>query len=252
MSIYRYRQYRKTLKTIPRDGRMMPYRWGDLPDPLSGQWMAYSTMFIDFSRELANGINAFTRYVQQLRAWAKIVASLTDRQKMEVTLEFVDTLATVAVNMPYVLRSRLIFATAHLCHQANMTKCITWRDDLPLDKEIYFATADKCGSPWSKYNDLKRCLEAVAGQEFRDGTHDFRNAYNHRFSPRFVIGFTNFAKRIVDKNSQSVTYGFGDKPALELSDVAQLLTKERDRCYAAFDAFQALIREQEGSIKQCH
>ncbi|WP_105373385.1 hypothetical protein [Neorhizobium huautlense] len=43
-------------------------------------------------------------------------------------------------------------------------------------------------------------------------------------------------------------YAFGGKPALALADIADLLLTERDLCYAAFEAFQALIGEQTTAI----
>ena len=67
---------------------------------------------------------------------------MDDNEKMAVTHEFIDVLATNAVNLPYVIKSRFAFATAHLCHQANMTRDFaSWQDDLPLDVEIDLNTS---------------------------------------------------------------------------------------------------------------
>ncbi len=249
MTIELYKQYWRTREAQPSSGRMMPRDWGSLPDPLSPLWMPYAFMFQEFYREMANAINAFTINVDRLASWAVVAAPLSDEQKMYVSHEFVDTLATNAVNAPYVLRSRLIFATAHLCHQANRTKQATWVDDLPLDGEIYFEAADRFGAPWRHYNKLKRRMEAIGGRDFQAETHDFRNAYNHRFSPHFIFGIANFVVRNVDPMTHAVSYGFGGTPALELPQVVALLTHERDRIYSAFEAFQALVREHEDAIR---
>lgn len=248
MLIEIYRQFKRARKGLGFTGRFMPYHWGALPNPLSAMWMAYAQMFDEFSRELANAINAFTLDIQSLKAWDIVTAPLSDEQQMKVAREFIDTLGTHALGTPYMLRSRFIFATAHLCHQANMAKIPSWRDDLPLDGEIYMAAADRHGAHWKAYNPLKRRLEAIAGKTFRDATNDFRNAYNHRFSPRFLQGMTQLVIRNVDTKSGAVSYGFGGAPALKLANVVTTLTAERDRCYAAFDAFQALVREQEAAI----
>lgn len=206
-------------------------------------------MLDEFARELANVINDLTRYTHQLEAWAATVEPLSAEEKLDATHQFIDVLATTAVNLPYVIRSRFIFATAHLCHQANITKNpITWIDDLPLDGEIYFDTADRAGAGWRKYNPLKRGLENIAGKSYREATHDFRNAYNHRFSPRFVVGITRLVSRRKHNTSGQAAYEFGGMPALELTTVAALLVQQRDHSYAAFEAFQKLAHEHERAI----
>jgi hypothetical protein len=250
MSISLYRMHQKALKFLPFTGRMMPYDWGALSCPLGVRWMPYSMMFDEFSRELANAINGFTNNIERLRAWVPIVATLSDRRKVDVTREFVDTLATNAVNTPYVLRSRFIFAAAHLCHQANQAKGSNWKDDLPLDHCIYMEAADLHGKRWRKYGRLKLRLQAIGGKAYNRATHDFRNAYQHRFSPHFLIGMTGFVMRTVDKPTGQVAYHFGYRSALDVALVVELLVSERDRCYLAFDAFQELVREHENSINK--
>jgi hypothetical protein len=212
--------------------------------------MAYSLMFRDFSYELANEINAFTCDIQSLSAWAIVTAGLSDVQKMSVGLEFVNNLGTKLLCAPYMLRSRFIFATAHLSHQANRAKhSVAWSDDLPMDGEIYMQEADKYGAKWRRYKTFKRRLETIGGRSFQEKTYDFRNVYNHRFSPRFMFGHTQLVKRVVDKKSSKVTYCIGEIPPLQLDEMAKILVGERGRVYATFEAFQDLVREQEDAIK---
>jgi hypothetical protein len=142
LSVEIYRQFRRVRKRQRFDGRFMPYNWGGLPDPLSALWMPYSLMFQEFSRELANEINGFTNHVNDIRAWASVVEPLTDLQKMKLGREFIDSLGVHVLSSPYAIRSRYIFATAHLCHQANRTRDQDWSDDLPMDEDIYMAEAD--------------------------------------------------------------------------------------------------------------
>ena len=248
-----YEQFRRTLDILPHEGRMMPYRWGALPQSVSAVWIPYGLMFDEFAGELANSINDLTQHVRRLRAWSAVVEPLSDDDKLEVVNEFIEVLATVAVSLPYVIRSRFIFATAHLCHQANLAnEESAWRDDLPLDSEIYMKTADEYGKPWRAYKTLKRRLEAVSGKEYQKKTHDFRNAYNHRFSPRFVIGETQFVTRQFNPATGSAAYAIGGVAPLELPHLADLLAAERDRCYAAYDAFERLVREHEAAIAAWH
>jgi len=250
MGIALYRQYRQTLKATPFTGRYMPYNWSNLPNPVDAQWMAYSWMLDEFGRELANTVNEFTNDVHSLAAWSTVVGSLAQKKQFEATREFIDKLATSAVNLPYVVKGRFAFAAAHLCHQANMLKFpATWNDDLPLDCDIYPHVADSYGKSWKSYKRLKRALDAIGARAFRDGTGDFRNAYNHRFSPRFVVGMTQLVTRAVNASSGQVRYGFGGRGPLDLAKIVTLLEQEKSRFYAAFESFQELVYEHERAIR---
>jgi hypothetical protein len=218
MSLVLYRRYRAAIRTTPLDGCFMPYEWTRLPNPLNPLWIPYASMLGEFAGELANTINDLTHGVQQLRAWAAVVPSLSDEQKLHACHEFIDALATLTVNLPYVVRSRFIFATAHLSHQANIVHDRSaWRDDLPLDRRIYFKEADARGKRWKSYSTLKQSLERLSGSAFRAATHEFRDTYNHRFSPRFVIGVTQMVRRRVEQPSGRVSYDLGGLEPLRLS-----------------------------------
>lgn len=241
-----YERYAAALARVPVTGRVMPYDWAARPDPLTVDWMAYAMMFDEFARSLSNELNAFTRDVRRLSAWAAVVQDMTDDQKLEAKIEFIDALATVLVNAPYAIRSRFIFAAAHLCHQANRRADPDWVDAFPLDEKVQLATADDKGRPWGRrYGRLKLRIETIANRAFNDAVQDFRHAYTHRCPPSFVIGLSGFVTRTVNEDTGGVRYAFGDRPALELDAVAALLTTQRDRMYLAFDAFVALVRAHE-------
>jgi hypothetical protein len=249
MTIGRYREYRRTLKTTPFKGRYVEYEWDELPDQLHVIWMPYAQMLKEFSREVANALNALTGYTHRLAAWRDTVDSMSTRQQLDAAVEFIDPLGTVALNLPYVIRSRFIFATAHLCHQANRaSQGKAWKDDLPLDAEIWFETADGYGGSWKQYAKLKTRLERIGAKDYQAATNDFRNAYNHRFSPRIVVGLTQIVTRRVDRSSGDVSYEFGGTPALTLKKVVELLEAQCQHCYRAFEAFQGMVREHEAAI----
>jgi hypothetical protein len=70
---------------------------------------------------------------------------LDNSGKFNVAHAFVDPLSTIALNLPYVIRSRFIFAS-----EAGRTKVPQgWKDDLALDDEIYFAQAEAVEFPWT-------------------------------------------------------------------------------------------------------
>lgn len=244
-----YEKYLAVLKATPFKGRAMPYDWGNLPNEMSFHWMAYAEMFREFSQELANSINDLTRFTHQLAAWRDVAGGVDEDGKFDIAHEFVDPLGTITLNLPYVIRSRFIFAAAHLSHQANMTKAMKgWKDDLPLDDEIYLEQAQTTGAPWKAWSKLKTKLERISDRKYQARTRNFRNTYNHRFSPRLVFGLTNSVTRHVDAKTGSVSYGFGGTPPLGLDLVVELLEAECQNCYRAFEAFQKLVREQEVAI----
>jgi hypothetical protein len=249
MSVALYRRYSQALKATPMPGRLTPYDWVQPRARSILQWLPYEQMLNEFAHELANSLNEFTALVHSLGVWAEVIKPLMDRQKHQAVFEFIQAPATVAVNLPHVIKARLIFATAHLCHQANQARLgADWVDDLPLDDKIYLDAVDQYGAGWRRYPRFKRRLEALAGRAYRRDTHDFRNAYNHRFSPRFVMGFTHLVTRAVNKETGRVTYGFGGQDPLDLAEVVALLAEERDRSYAAFQSFQELVAEHEAAI----
>ncbi|MEO8455557.1 MAG: hypothetical protein ABI454_10380 [Sphingomicrobium sp.] len=239
-----YTVYRYALDHVELGGRFMPYRWWTLPDPISGAWISYVSMLGDYASELANIINDLTHDVPRLRAWARVTASFTDQEKLAASHEFIDTLGTVALGRPYAIKSRFAFAAGHLCHQANMAKDMAnWRDEFPNERALYLNHIEPLCTGWRKYRVFKRRVERIAGATFKDATEDFRNAYNHRFSARFLIGMSAMVTRMVHDDGR-VSYGIGGSEPLNLDQVADLLATERDHSYRAFEAFQALVEEQ--------
>src|SRR5690606_12345508 len=146
--------------------------------------------------------------IRDLSAWNQVCADLSDKKRLDATHEFIDTLGTVALSTPYMIKSRFVFATAHLCHQANMAINSSWQDALPLDTEIYTAGAENYATSLLHFPRFRSCLDKINGKAFRDVTHDFRHSYTHRFSPCFLIGQTQVVTRYVDKSSKRVSYAF--------------------------------------------
>lgn len=251
MSIDLYARFDEALRarTPDPDRRYMPYGSRPLPDQLFVSWMAYSQMHEEFARELANIINKLSESIDRLRAWSAVVSELGDIEKMESCLIAVDDLATIALNLPYVIRSRFFFAGAHLSHQANQAlKGDNWVDDLPLDNKIYKESFDAALLPWKRKGvRLKVALEQIGNATYREATVDFRNAYNHRFSRRFVIGITSTVTR-TPTTEGGFRYGFGEAEPFKLVECAALLTGQRNACYAAFDAFEALVEAHATAI----
>ncbi|MDW9502255.1 integrase [Sinorhizobium meliloti] len=241
-----YSRYREALDQAPTDGQWMPYRWWTLRDELNVCWMTYSQMLNEYASELANIINDLTHHVNRLRAWDKVVVALDVDEKLDAAHEFVDMLGTVAMGLPYAIKSRFAFAAGHLCHQANLAADgERWKDDFPT-KNLYLNDIEPYCAKWRRYRGFKLRVEPIAGRNFKEASADFRNVYNHGFSSRFLIGMTATVKRIA--KGGSVSYAFGGNEPLGVGEVANLLEIERNHCYQAFDAFQRLVKEQIAAI----
>lgn len=157
-------------------------------------------------------------------------------------------LGVAALSAPYAIKSRFAVAAAHLSHQANMAKDLeNWKDEFP-DKNLYLNDVEPFGRTWGTFRRFKLKVEPIAGSGFKAQTHDFRNAYNHRFSPRLLLGLSNTVTRYVDGATGVVSYGVGGTPPLDLNKVADVLQLECNHCYVAFEAFQALVGEQVEAI----
>ncbi|WP_066719871.1 hypothetical protein [Sphingomonas pituitosa] len=236
-----YRQYRSALDSLAEDGKTMPYRWWNLPDPVHVLFMPYGQMLGEYATELANIINDITENVRRLRAWATVTQGLSDNDQLEVCDEFIDPLGTVALGQPYAIKSRFAFAVGHLCHQANRARDpVGWSDEFTKEK-LYLHIIEEFCVAWEKYRSFKLKLEPLAGKSFKEATNDFRNSYNHGFSPRLLVGVTGLIKRQV--RDGRVSYVFGGSQPLSIATVADLLAVERDHCYRAFERFRALIEE---------
>lgn len=245
-----YTKYREELDSTEIGGKWMPYRWWQLPESLSVRWMAYVEMLQEFASELANIINDLTHNVHRLRAWGTTLSPLSNAEKFAATHEFINILGTVALGQPYAIKSRFAYAAAHLCHQANRAKdSDTWKDEFPQKETLYLNEIEPFCRGWRAYRTFKLKVEPIAGKAFKGSSDDFRNAYNHRFSSRFVLGITSIASRF--KNEEGgISYAVGGKPPLALADIADILEKERDLCYLAFEAFQDLVVEHSAAITQ--
>lgn len=197
-----YGQFLNNLKTVKPCGPPATYDWYKLPDEVPPEWVPYGLMLDERCREISNSINELGRFVSSLEAWKLVLDQFNDDEKLEIVIEFVTPIAVLALNHPYVIRSRFIYSIAHLCHQANRVKDNNWIDDLPLDDEIYFDVADKYCAPWQSYRTLKLALEKISDRKFNSETHDFRNKYIHRYSLGIEIGMTEFVKRNVARKGE--------------------------------------------------
>ncbi len=226
------------------------YDWYKLNENLPIEWFAYDQFLSEHARELANTINDLRRYIVSLSAWKEVLENTSgEQEKYNVVTEYVSPIATLALNMPYIIRSRFIYSVAHLSHQANKIKQDSWIDDFPIDSEIYFEQADKYAKPWKRYTKFKQALEKIANKKYNESTHDFRNKYHHRYSPHIEYGLTGFVTRNVSTEG-GVSYGFGETEPLKLKDIIPVLENQYSQCMSAFKKYQDIVNDQILGINQ--
>lgn len=235
-------------RSVTAFGELAPYDWIKSPEQWPLEYMVYSQMLEEHSMELANSVNQLRGFIGKLSAWGDILAdSGEDEINRQIVKEFVDPLATVAINLPYVIRSRFIYSVAHLCHQANRVKLQDWKDNFPLDSEIYFEQADCHGQHWKSYGKLKLRLQRISNKKYVDETLDFRNKYNHRYSPRIEYGLTGLVVREVAQDGR-VSYVFGQTEPLKVKHIVELLKDQHNECMKSFFEYQKLVRDQIGAV----
>ena len=238
-----YLEEEEKTKLVPQ---LAPYDWYKIKSPISFDCHVYTTFLEEQTRELSNTINTFRRYIKVLTVWQHIINDLDEKEQYNIVTEHISPIATLALNKPYIIRSRFIYSIAHLSHQANKFNQEEWKDDLPNDKEIYFETADRYGKPWKKYKKFKISLENIGNKKYGEDTHDFRNKYNHRYSPHIEVGLSGLVTRHIgeENDDYSVSYLFGQTEPLLLKDIIPLLTNELTLCLTAYKKYQDLINEQ--------
>jgi hypothetical protein len=237
-----YVLYRANMQNIPDDNNYADFEWYQLAES-EAHWFQYSQL-LEFSRTISNTINALGNYSYRLRVWDITLNGLPDNHKMELLFEFAAPLADLALNLPFVIKSRLIFAITHLSHQANkVLDKENWRDNLPDDRDIKLIVARKYSSRWEAFQPLDTALERLC----RGKILESRNKYVHRVPFQEIIGHTWFFERKVNKDG--VTYDFGERPPIELAQLADELKVEFLLALQAHNEFKALVGAQLAAMR---
>lgn len=80
-----------------------------------------------------------------------------------------------------------------------MTKALSgWRDECPSDRALSLGHIEPVRLGWRRFRSCELRVEPIAGAAFKRGTDDFRDAYNHRFLVRFVVGISAIVSRATD------------------------------------------------------
>ena len=239
----RYQQFLEAKRSIapPTQEHFATYD-EDKSHSYDGRWLPYVEIRREAGMALSNAINELTRYIHDLRAWDLVTQGLGEDDLFEVAFTFVDPLATVALNLPYVIQQRMLYAVAHLCHLANRIKIgSAWLDDLPEDKKINGAVCNKYGNGWEAFPSFRDAVNLLNDEVYQVATEYFRERYNHRLPPRVLFGMHSMYSR--EKLPRGAAYGLGGRSAIPLTKIVAALERQRDLALEALSAYRVLVDE---------
>ena len=245
-----YSKFREKFDQKESFGRILPYKWYNLPENYRVHLLLYIMMLDNFARELVNEINRFTQNVRRLKAWSSVIVAVSENEKLEIHHEFIENIGISALIAPYSLKSRFAYIAARLSHESNN---IIRKDSemaiFPESSNLYLNDIDPYCRNWKSFRKFKISVERIDGAAYRESTRDFHNAYAHRFPVRFNLGYTfNSTTEIDEYGNKSIA--FKDEPPLDLNTMIVLLEEQLNACYLAFDCFQALICEQVKAVSK--
>lgn len=204
--------------------------------------LIFGAMADDFTRELINSVNKFYLNVFYCEAWFKAAADFPKGQRLSLLFQFAEPLMELALNRPYAIRSRFIFAATHLLHQSNKHRMPKWRDELPGDKDIDYKTLIRVGSGWKAFSAFISDLNGLNDQEFIKATRNFRHLSHHQMEINFDIGLVPYFRRT--KTDTGIKYEYLIHGPLKFPDMLSILYRQHARARAAFMSYWSLLNDQ--------
>lgn len=235
-----YRQFREGLPQAI-DLELAPY-----PRPFAGgefnvRAILFHQVAQDALREIANTINDFGRYLSHLDAWTPIYEGAGEDDRSVLLLEHIRPLLTLALNAPYSIRGRIIYAAcASSQHARNFT---TWPGNRPDWRSDHadMRTAKRLAEPWAAWPTLAAALGRLEAEELAGATGDFRNHHHHGHPRSIGVGYVASIRRLPgDRESWSM----GEEGPLSPAELIPRLVPEHAAALEAFRAYLALVIEQ--------
>jgi len=231
----------------------------------------YNDMEEDFTREILNSLNRFSHEINVVEIWSKyIFPKYTEEEQFELSYYFLELPLDYCLNQPQRIRDRIIYASTHLCHQANINKKNQdYKDDLVDNYKINLDQLAKRCKPWNAKSILKKSLKQIASKDYINKTLNYRNKSHHRVPPSLEYGTTNFISRIgyqentfeyktfengvevtKEKTTKGVAYSFGGTPPLTSKELIPLFKEQFDLLNIALQAYWSLIVEHQTYAKK--
>lgn len=226
--------------------------------------MFYDGMEPGFTQELINSINRFAHEIDVTTIWSKhIFPNYSEEEQFELSYHFLELPFYYCLNQPQSLRDRIIYASTHLCHQANIfSKIPSYEDNLPEDYKIGKPVLISKIKHWKARKTLIPAIEAIASKKYIKKTFNYRNMAHHRVPPSLEYGHTNFMRRIgyressfeyttfengievkKTKKTKGVSYSLGGILPLKASEAITLFKEQYMLLNRAFEHYWAMVEE---------
>jgi len=232
----------------------------DLPDNGRLVQSPYAAFLDDALMDIPNELNKMAINILKLNVWMDVMRDHPD-QRENILFDFIFPIAHITLMSPYTIKQRFFFWTAHLSHQANLTKGSgDWVDDfnnLPADKHIKEEHANRASKDWLGWKPLIKCLNRIDASDYKKQTGDYRNSYTHRYSPAIEIGCNRFYTRhhpqdlshtpeMKDWASGRIgpVYGLGGSKSLPVGNIVDSCSKQLNIARKSYRLFRVLAEEQ--------
>ena len=237
-----FADYRQQLNSLDKPCRYVAY--GDsFGGELGPREFAYLHMARDRTRDLANTLNEFCHYMNQLQAWECAYSETPEDERIDVLFEFVQPLAFLCLGQPYVIEQRMLGAVHELSREANR---VTGRGPADKRRRASLKSASHVASVWDEWESFARSLTGLNSDGFMKRVYNFRHEFTHGFPRQLEIGLTPFVT--VEVLDGSVRTRIGAQPPLPLSDVTGALRNQHEIASACFESYLLLMREQRDAV----
>lgn len=210
--------------------------------------LIFKPMAEDFVKELLYEINGFCSILKDLCAWEKVLKDYpTGEMKCNMLAEIINPISLVALNMPYAIKGRFIYASVSLLHETAflIDEKYEWKNF--LKKNIYIEDLEKFKplsekQNWESFALFLDKLKQINTKEHQADTSNFRNRFHHLLPPNIELGLSSFVRRIEKEGNPA--YGIGPEPPLPISKLLISLQSEHEACIKTFQAFWLLLKDQ--------
>jgi hypothetical protein len=240
-------------------GRALLPNFEPLPPVMA---MLFCSLLEAHPHDLTNGVNRFSEYIDQLRAWQQVISALNEHERAEAVLEFIHPLAHFCLGSPYTLKQQFCKSVTELSHQANRVTIDDWCDtdhEKDLKDSSNFKSAKLFAKNWSAWPNLHSKLAALNSADFKSSVYNFRNDSHHGFPRQIEVGLTLFVRREASHDevscsfgtffrSESPTYTLGAYQPLLISDIVPALTQQHQAALEVHQAYIKLLKEQLGMV----
>lgn len=226
--------------------KYLPYKEYEIPSSYAsgGSWMVFHLMASDFIRELLNEINQFCSILRNLAAWEEVLKNYSENMKFNILIEILDPILITALNTPYAIKNRFIYASVMLLHETAIllnrnVKCIKFSEENITLKTLKDFKCLFNKQEWKSVSPFLDRVNRIHSKQYRKNTKDFRHKYHHRLPPKIEIGLPSSVT--CTANEMSIKYIVGGEVPLSISKILSSLQLEHESCIKAFKSFWLLL-----------